>query len=118
MTSIFRILYAAAIVTVSVLTLTTVLLFITAHFGSRPVDPATGRSPGEWVALGVMINGAVIVYGLVCVAAGRSVRAHLNDPAASPISRIVAFGAWTLVGAAPLLAYAIVLLLFALPARC
>jgi hypothetical protein len=50
------------------------------------------------------------------VTAGRFVREHLHDSAASPASRILTFGAWALVGAAPLFAYAVVLLLFALPA--
>ena len=114
MSTMFRIVYAATIVVVSVLALVTAVLFIATLFPS--VDPMTGRPSGEWVAVGIMLNGVVIVYGLLAVAVGRFVRAYIADSTLSPASRMLALACWAIVGAGPPCAYAVVGLLLSLPA--
>jgi hypothetical protein len=114
MSTIFRIVYAVTIVVVSVLALLTAVMFIGTLFPR--IDPATGRNAGEWVAVGIILNSVVIVYGLLGVSVGRFVRAHIGNSAASPASRMVALASWVIVGAGPPFAYAVVGLLFALPA--
>jgi hypothetical protein len=114
MSTIFRIVYAGAIVVVSVLALVTAVMYVGTLFPR--VDPATGRNAGEWVAVGIIFNGVVIVYGLLGVSIGPLVRAHIDDSAASPASRLLALTSWAIVGAAPPVAYAVVCLLASLPA--
>jgi hypothetical protein len=114
MSAIFRIVYAVTIVVISLLALLTAAMFIGTLFPR--IDPATGGSIGEWVAVGILLNGVVVVYGLLALGVGRSVRAHIGNSAASPGSRILALASWAIVGAGPPVAYAVLCLLFALPA--
>jgi hypothetical protein len=113
MSTIFRIVYAVSVVVVGLLALLTAAMVVGTLFPR--IDPATGRNTGEWVAVGILFNGVVVVYGLLAVGVGRSVRAHIGNTAASPGSRMLALASWAIFGAGPPVAYAVMGLLFALP---